>query len=495
MAARTTTPSPLGIWVTTAPIITLLVDELLSEAFVDAAKAEDVVNTQPTLYQNTVVVFFAGPIPPQFPGMELQRIFSGTERVHNSIAMGMERLHRQVEFRSSAGQQEVEAHRCILDLLEREHDRLLAQHVAEDPGVREPHTAEEVLSDADFERAFGCSRTVFHNLRPWKQRQLRKSAGFPEAPGGADATPRALSAASIVSTPVSAQTPSAIPAPNGALETTRSGLPRGFLGANLLERQRLMAGLAGPQPMDCSEAGATGEAAQVAADAAIQAVGCPPISFDALPYMRLKRFLISAGVASAAHCSNKDQVVALARQHEEIDYTVLLQDAAAQRAAEADAARRRQDDASRQRDEASAAERRKAEAEAADRTHVTGMAQHYSTARLAKYVETNFDALLPGFGVYPGDQGNCLRRVDGTDAYSLLQSHERSSHQSEARRLNRTEATAYMVEILALVMRSLLQGCTICEAREVARNRFWHVPPDAEMVRGVLGADWEGLDM
>ena len=251
-------------------------------------------------------------------------------------------------------------------------------------------------------------------------------------------------------------------------------------------------------PMGMREGGVADETAQVAADAARQASGRSPIRFEALPYMRLKRFLINEGVASAAHCANKDEVVALARQHEEIDYTVLLQDAATQRTTEADAARRRQDDAIRRRDAAAATERRTAEEEAADHTHVAGMAPHYSTAGLAKYVQTHFDALLPGFGVYPGDQGYCLRRVavgTNTDAYSLLESHERSNHQSEARRLDRTEAIAYMVEMLDSVMSSLLQGCTVCEAREVARNRFWHVPPDAEMVRSMLNADWEGLQM
>jgi len=39
-------------------------------------------------------------------------------------------------------------------------------------------TKEAYLNDEDFEKAFGMSKVDFYNLRPWKQKQLKKSKGF-----------------------------------------------------------------------------------------------------------------------------------------------------------------------------------------------------------------------------------------------------------------------------------------------------------------------------
>jgi len=39
-------------------------------------------------------------------------------------------------------------------------------------------TKEAYLSDQDFEKVFGMTKEEFYNLRPWKQKQLKKSKGF-----------------------------------------------------------------------------------------------------------------------------------------------------------------------------------------------------------------------------------------------------------------------------------------------------------------------------
>ena len=51
--------------------------------------------------------------------------------------------------------------------------------------------------------------------------------------------------------------------------------------------------------------------------------------------MKLKRFLVEAGVAGARDCANKDQVVRLALQNPQLDFAALHADVTVQRAAEA----------------------------------------------------------------------------------------------------------------------------------------------------------------
>lgn len=222
--------------------------------------------------------------------------------------------------------------------------------------------------------------------------------------------------------------------------------------------------------------------------------------FALLPYMKLKRFLLGAGVVEVERCTNKAQVIAIAVQRREIDYTPLLQDTSAQRATEATAASKRRAaetaEARRLEDE-----RRKArEQDAADRIHVQAMAPHYSCERLMGYVVEHFDALLEaGFGRSTGDSRFCyrfwLRRADDdASRFVVLRGVERSSIPAEHCRLDRSEATAFMTRVLRPVLQYLQDGLTIDEARAAAiTSGYTCSVPDTGAVRRIVVADWQTL--
>jgi len=202
--------------------------------------------------------------------------------------------------------------------------------------------------------------------------------------------------------------------------------------------------------------------------------------------MKLKRFLVEAGVAGARDCANKDQAVRLALQNSQLDFAALHADVTVQRAAEARALEERK---AREAAAAEAVQRaNEAEAIAAAEDAVTARAlrPRYSRSRLVEYVSAHVTALIDaGFGAYPGDQGDCLRQ-EGL-GFVILQSHERSSSQSVRRRLGREGAVEYMVQILDVALGAIVRdGAAVAEGLHAARNASWASVPSVAAVRALM---------
>jgi len=52
------------------------------------------------------------------------------------------------------------------------------EEIKRNKSIASSDTKEAYLNDEDFEKVFGMSKVDFYNLRPWKQKQLKKSKGI-----------------------------------------------------------------------------------------------------------------------------------------------------------------------------------------------------------------------------------------------------------------------------------------------------------------------------
>ena len=123
----------MRLWVTTKPEITALVNANIETHFGTACRGIDIMDEQPTVYMDSVVLFFAETIP-----LDVCRTISQIstqepngarrERVHNVIAATGPTCDQSF-FYSSAGQQDLDAHPHLKQLMMREMTSMIREGV------------------------------------------------------------------------------------------------------------------------------------------------------------------------------------------------------------------------------------------------------------------------------------------------------------------------------------------------------------------------------
>lgn len=123
----------MRLWVTTKPEITALVNANIATNFGTACTGIDIMDEQPTVYMDSVVLYFAETIP-----LDVCRSISQIstqepngarrERVHNVIAAAGPSCNQSF-FYSSAGQQDLDAHPHLKQLMLSEMTSMIREGV------------------------------------------------------------------------------------------------------------------------------------------------------------------------------------------------------------------------------------------------------------------------------------------------------------------------------------------------------------------------------
>jgi len=123
----------MRLWVTTKPEITALVNANIATNFGTACTGIDIMDEQPTVYMDSVVLFFAETIPLDVC-RSISQIFTQEpngarrERVHNVIAAAGPTCDQSF-FYSSAGQQDLDAHPHLKQLMLSEMTSMIREGV------------------------------------------------------------------------------------------------------------------------------------------------------------------------------------------------------------------------------------------------------------------------------------------------------------------------------------------------------------------------------